>query len=79
MNLFLKHEVKENDGRYEAILFLNKKNVDHLNENVFHLAIKKEALSYVKSKFTSVPIEVVRIMIGSFLYFSFAVNIKRDV
>ncbi|WP_458413601.1 hypothetical protein ACNQFZ_01495 [Schinkia sp. CFF1] len=78
MSLFVKHEVKENGGRFEAILFLNKKKADHLLDDDYNRTIKKEALTYIKSKFPNIPIKVVRIMVGSFLYFSFSTNSRLD-
>lgn len=72
MSIFLKHEVKENEGRYEAILYLDKRRLDPFGTGDFNLTIKNEAISYIKKKIAAIPIEVVRIMTGPIPYFSFA-------
>lgn len=79
LGLFLKHEIKENEGRFEALLYVGKRHAERLNDDAeFVKDIKKEALAFVKLKFTSVPIQVIRIMIGSVPYVSFATSIKLD-
>ena len=79
LGLFLKNEVKENEGRFEALLYLGKRHAERLNEDVeFEKDVKKDALAFVKLKFPSVPIQVIRIMIGSVPYVSFATSIKLD-
>lgn len=77
MNLFLKHEVKENSSRFEAILFLNKHKVDNLNDEEFHIFLKKEAIAYIKRKFKLIPIAVVHIKVGPIQIFSFATNTSQ--
>lgn len=77
MGLFLKHEIKENEGRFEALLYLGKRHAEQLNDDTeFVQEVKKEALAFIKSKFPLVPIQVIRIMIGSVPYVSFATSIK---
>lgn len=79
LSLFIKHEIKENEGRFEAFLSLSKKHTDRLNDDPEFLQhIKKEALALIKCKFPSIPIRVIRIMIGSVPYVSFANTIKSD-
>lgn len=79
MGLFLKHEIKENEGRFEALLYVGKRYVERLNEDAeFVKDIKKEALAFVKVKYPYVPVPVIRIMIGSVPYVSFATSIKSN-
>ena len=79
LGLFLKHEIKENEGRFEALLYVGKRHVERLNDDAeFVKDVKKEALAFAKIKFPSVPVQVIRIMIGSVPYISFATSIKLD-
>lgn len=79
LRLFLKHEIKENEGRFEALLYVGKRHAERLNEDADLVEdVKKEALAFVKLKFPSVPVQVIRIMIGSVPYVSFASSIKLD-
>lgn len=77
MSLFLKHECLANDGRIEVVLFVNKAKLPEKNDVTED--IKKEAVRYIKTECDTVPIRVVRVMIGSMLYFSFAVNSNKDL
>ncbi|HHW37871.1 MAG TPA: hypothetical protein GXX18_11610 [Bacillales bacterium] len=79
LGLFLKYEVKENEGRFEALLYVGKRHAERLNEDSeFVQNVKKEAVAFIKLKFPLVPIQVIRIMIGSVPYVSFATSNKLD-
>ena len=77
MSIFFKHEVKENDGRLEALLYLDKRSVSRLLNADLNFLVKNEAITYINTKFEAIPIEVVRIMAGSIPYFSFAMVNKK--
>lgn len=77
MSIFLKHECRATNGQIEAVLFINKAQLPE-KDNVTH-DIKQEAVQYIKTECKTIPIRVVRIMIGSMLYFSFAVNSKKEL
>ncbi|EKN68418.1 hypothetical protein P9E76_13720 [Schinkia azotoformans] len=79
MGLFLKHEIIENEGRFEALLYVGKRHAAQLNEDgEFVQNVKKEAVAFIELKFPLVPIQVIRIMIGSVPYVAFATSIKMD-
>lgn len=79
MSLFLKHEIKENEGRFEALLYLSKRHAERLNiDTAFLQDVKKEGLAFIKLKFPSVPIGVIRIMIGSVPFVSFSTTINLN-
>lgn len=75
MNFFVKHEIQDNNGQFEVVLYLNKTIIrDLLHEESFNCTIKNKALIYIESKLGSIPIKVVRIKLGSILFFSFIID-----
>lgn len=79
MRFFTQHTLREEDGRFEIILYVNKKKLVQYEKNEVVSTIKKKAVDYLQTVHTTIPIRVVRIMIGSMLYFSFAVNQERQL
>jgi len=77
MSLFLKHECQEKNGQIEAVLYVNKANLPKKDDVTQY--IKQAAVTYIKNQCETIPIRVVRIMIGSMLYFSFAVNQQKEL
>lgn len=77
MSLFLKHECQEKNGQIEAALYINKSKLPEKDDVTQY--IKHEAVTYIQTQCETIPIRVVRIMIGSMLYFSFAVNKQKEL
>lgn len=77
MSLFLKHECQAKNGQIEAVLYVNKAQLPEKDDVTKD--IKHEAVHYIKTECDTIPIRVVRIMIGSMLYFSFAVNSNKEL
>ncbi|WP_017755177.1 hypothetical protein [Calidifontibacillus oryziterrae] len=76
--MFLKHEVKEVNGRCEAFLYLDKNVFLTCAENELNLVVKEAAKNYIKRTLPAIPIEVVRLMVGNVLYFSFAIQSEEQ-
>ncbi|MCD5322292.1 MULTISPECIES: hypothetical protein [Pontibacillus] len=79
MRLFTKEDIKADNGHYEIFLTINKQQLLKHIDDEMPAFIKKQAIDHIQARYDHVPIRVVRIMIGSMLYFSFAVNQKKQL
>ncbi|KGX92494.1 hypothetical protein N781_16590 [Pontibacillus halophilus JSM 076056 = DSM 19796] len=79
MSIIMKHEVRSDLGRYEVWLYLNRKELEDEILETMAPTIKSRALQYIHNHFPELPVQVVRVYIGSLRYFSFALNKHKNL